>query len=90
MHIKIQKDVRNKFKSLQAEQPPGAMIEYLSSILQTENADTFFTGFCYWNISDSFASNCFDENSIVHCFPVDNCINESLLKLTNDIKEYLL
>lgn len=55
MHIKIQKDVRNKFKSLQAEQPPGAMIEYLSSILQTENADTFFTGFCYWNISDSFA-----------------------------------
>lgn len=45
MHIKIQKDVRNKFKSLQAEQTPGAMIEYLSSVLQTENADTFFTGF---------------------------------------------
>ena len=41
MHIKIQKDVRNKFKSLQAEQTPGAMIEYLSSVLQTENADTF-------------------------------------------------
>lgn len=37
MHIKIQKEVRNKFKSLQTEQTPGAMIEYLSSILQTEN-----------------------------------------------------
>lgn len=55
MHIKIQKDVRNKFKSLQTEQNPRAMIEYLSSFLQTENADTLFTGFCYWNISDSFA-----------------------------------
>ena len=55
MHIKIQNEVRNKFKSLQAEQNPGAMIEYLSSLLQTENADTLFTGFCYWNISDSFA-----------------------------------
>lgn len=55
MHIKITTDVRNKFKSLQAEQNPDAMIEYLSSLLQTENADTLFTGFCYWNISDSFA-----------------------------------
>lgn len=55
MHIKIQNEVRNKFKSLQAEQNPGAMIEYLSSLLQTENEDTLFTGFCYWNISDSFA-----------------------------------
>lgn len=34
--------------------------------------------------------NCFDENSIVHCFSVDNSINESLLKLTGDIKEYLV
>lgn len=55
MHIKIQNEVRNKFKSLQAEQNLGAMIEYLSSFLQTENEDTLFAGFCYWNISDSFA-----------------------------------
>ncbi len=55
MLIKIQNEVRNKFKSLQAAKNPGAMIEYLSSFLQTENADTLFTGFCYWNISDSFA-----------------------------------
>lgn len=45
--------------------------------------------YCKW-IKATSNRNCFDENSIVHCFPVDNCINESLLKLTSDIKEYLL
>lgn len=45
--------------------------------------------YCKW-IKTTLNRNCFDENSIVHCFPINNSINEGLLKLIGNIKEYLL
>lgn len=55
MNSKITNNIRNKFKSLQFEHNLYGIIEYLSSILSTNNADNMLAGFCYWNISDSYA-----------------------------------
>lgn len=55
MGSKITNDIRNKFKSLQLKQNLNGIIEYLSSILSTADADSLLAGFCYWNISDSYA-----------------------------------
>lgn len=55
MHTEITNDIRNKFKNLQSEQNLNSIIEYLSSILSTNDADNLLAGFCYWNISDSYA-----------------------------------
>ncbi len=55
MHIEITNDIRIKFKNLQSEQNLNGIIEYLSSILSTNDADNLLAGFCYWNISDSYA-----------------------------------
>lgn len=55
MSCKITNDIRNKFKDLQSERNLNGIIEYLSSILSTNDADNLLAGFCYWNISDSYA-----------------------------------
>lgn len=55
MLIEISNDIRNKFKHLQSEHNLDGIIEYLSSILSINNVDNLLAGFCYWNISDSFA-----------------------------------
>lgn len=55
MLIKIQNDIRTKFKHLQSEHNLDGIIEYLSSILSINNVDNLLAGFCYWNISDSYA-----------------------------------
>ena len=55
MCSKINNDIRTKFKRLQSEHNLDGIIEYLTSILSTNNADNLLAGFCYWNISDSFA-----------------------------------
>lgn len=55
MHIKITNDIRTEFKRLQSQNNLDGIIEYLSSILSTNDADNLLAGFCYWNISDSYA-----------------------------------
>ncbi len=55
MHIEITNDIRTKFNHLQSEHNLDGIIEYLSSILSTNDADNLLAGFCYWNISDSYA-----------------------------------
>lgn len=55
MLIEISSDIRTKFKHLQSEHNLDGIIEYLSSILSTNDADNLLAGFCYWNISDSYA-----------------------------------
>ncbi len=55
MNYKITNDIRNKFNHLQSKNNLNGIIEYLSSILSTNNADNLLAGFCYWNISDSYA-----------------------------------
>ncbi|MBR2448043.1 MAG: hypothetical protein IKB29_03585 [Clostridia bacterium] len=55
MNNKITNDIRSKFKSLQSERNLSGIIEYLSSILSAGNDDNMLAGFCYWNISDSYA-----------------------------------
>lgn len=55
MCSKINNDIRTKFKRLQSEHNLDGIIEYLTSILSTNDADNLLTGFCYWNISDSYA-----------------------------------
>ena len=55
MYIEITNDIRTKFNHLQSEHNLDGIIEYLSSILSTNNADNLLAGFCYWNISDSYA-----------------------------------
>ena len=55
MCSKINNDIRTKFKRLQSEHNLDGIIEYLSSILSTNDADNLLAGFCYWNISDSYA-----------------------------------
>lgn len=55
IHYKITNDIRTEFKRLQSEQNLDGIIEYLSSILSANKADNLLAGFCYWNISDSFA-----------------------------------
>lgn len=55
MNYKITNDIRTKFNHLQSENNLDGIIEYLSSILSTNNADNLLAGFCYWNISDSYA-----------------------------------
>ena len=55
MHINITNDIRTEFKRLQSQNDLDGIIEYLSSILSTNNADNLLAGFCYWNISDSYA-----------------------------------
>lgn len=51
----ITEEIRNNFKHLQSQHSLDGIIEYLSSILSTNNADNLLAGFCYWNISDSYA-----------------------------------
>jgi len=48
-------DIRNKFKDLQTKGDIKGIIEYLSSILAANHVDDMLAGFCYWNISDSYA-----------------------------------
>lgn len=55
MNIKITNDIRTEFKRLQSQNNLDGIIDYLSSILSTCNADNLLAGFCYWNISDSYA-----------------------------------
>ena len=55
MNYKITNDIRTEFKRLQSQNDLDGIIEYLSSILSTNNADNLLAGFCYWNISDSYA-----------------------------------
>ena len=55
MLIEISNDIRTEFKRLQSENNLCGIIEYLSSILSTNSADNLLAGFCYWNISDSYA-----------------------------------
>ena len=55
MHTGITNDIRKKFRDLQSERNLNGIIDYLSSILSTNNADDLLAGFCYWNISDSYA-----------------------------------
>lgn len=55
MHIEITNDIRTGFKRLQSQNNLDGIIEYLSSILSTNDADNLLAGFCYWNISDSYA-----------------------------------
>lgn len=55
MHIEITNDIRTEFKRLQSQNNLDGIIDYLSSILSTNNADNLLAGFCYWNISDSYA-----------------------------------
>ena len=55
MHIEITNDIRTEFKHLQSQNDLDSIIEYLSSILSTNNADNLLAGFCYWNISDRYA-----------------------------------
>ena len=55
MHIEITNYIRTEFKRLQSQNNFDSIIDYLSSILSTNNADNLLAGFCYWNISDSYA-----------------------------------
>ena len=55
MICKITNDIRTKFKCLQSQNNLDGIIKYLSSILSTNDADDLLAGFCYWNISDSYA-----------------------------------
>ena len=48
-------DIRTEFKRLQNQNNLDGIIEYLSSILSANDADNLLAGFCYWNISDSYA-----------------------------------
>lgn len=55
MHIEITNDIRTEFKRLQSQNNLDGIIKYLSSVLLTDNIDNLLAGFCYWNISDSYA-----------------------------------
>ena len=55
MICKITNDIRTKFKCLHSQNNLDGIIKYLSSILSINNADNLLAGFCYWNISDSYA-----------------------------------
>lgn len=55
MHIEITNYIRTEFNRLQSQNNLDSIIDYLSSILSTNNADNLLAGFCYWNISDSYA-----------------------------------
>ncbi len=55
MSCKIINNIRTRFKQLQSQNNLDGIIEYLSSILSTNKANNLLAGFCYWNISDSFA-----------------------------------
>lgn len=48
-------DVRNNFKALQAKCDLNGTVKYLSAILSENRVDDMLAGFCYWNISDSYA-----------------------------------
>lgn len=48
-------DIRNEFKKLQNCGDLNGIIEYLSSIISINKIDNMLAGFCYWNISDSYA-----------------------------------
>lgn len=58
---KLTNDIRTEFKRLQSQNNLDGIIEYLSSILSTNSADNLLAGFCYWNISDSYAMQCKSE-----------------------------
>ena len=47
--------IRKDFKSLKIKGDLKGIVEYLSSIIATNDADDMLAGFCYWNISDSYA-----------------------------------
>lgn len=51
----LTEDIRTKFNHLQSEHNLDGIIEYLSSMLSANDADNLLAGFCYWNISDSYA-----------------------------------
>ena len=51
----ITDDIRNDFKKLQGKDRLPDMIEYLCGILTGGDNDNMLNGFCYWNISDSYA-----------------------------------
>ena len=53
--MKITNDIRTEFKRLQSQNNLDGIIDYLSSILSADDADDLLAGFCYWNISDSYA-----------------------------------
>lgn len=52
---KITTEIRTSFQILQTDGKLAEIIKYLSDILSTDNADKKLSGFCLWNISDSFA-----------------------------------
>lgn len=51
----ITAEIRNKFNKLQSERNLNGIIEYLSDILKHTDNDNLIDGFCFWNISDSYA-----------------------------------
>lgn len=75
IHYKITNDIRTEFKRLQSEQNLDGIIKYLSSMLSATKADNLLAGFCYWNISDSFAMQRKSEelyaNHIIFCKMLD-------------------
>lgn len=76
MNYKITNDIRTEFKRLQSQNNLDGIIDYLSSILSTNNADDLLAGFCYWNISDSYAMQRKSEelyaNHLNFCKLLDN------------------
>ena len=76
MNYKITNDIRTEFKRLQSQNNLDGIIDYLSSILLTNKADNLLAGFCYWNISDSYAMQRKSEelyaNHIKFCKMLDN------------------
>ena len=55
MNSKITNNIRNKFEILRAKQDLRGVIEYLSSVLTTNNPDNTLAGFCYWNAFHDFS-----------------------------------
>lgn len=72
----ITNEIRNRFKVLQVNVDTNGIIEYLSSILATSCIDDKLAGFCYWNISDSYAilrkSNEVFDNHLKFCKRLEN------------------
>ena len=72
----ITNEIRNRFKVLRVNVDTNGIIEYLSSILATSCIDDKLAGFCYWNISDSYAilrkSNEVFDNHLKFCKRLEN------------------
>lgn len=76
MYYTMTPDIRNTFKVLQAKGKLKDTVKYLSDILMTDNIDNMLAGFCYWNISDSYAmlrqSDNLYDNHLKFCKLLEN------------------